>query len=49
MIVAECELAWIREEIAVVLDELIEIDGWDVFTIDESEAIIESIKQKVKA
>jgi hypothetical protein len=49
MIVAECELAWIQEEIAVVLGEAIEIDGWEVFTIDKSEAIIESIKQKVKA
>ena len=49
MIVAECELAWIREEIAVVIDDPIEIDGWEVFTVDESESIIESIKQKVKA
>ena len=49
MIVAECELAWVQEEIAVVIDDPIEIDGWKVFTIGESEAIIESIKQKVKA
>jgi DEAD/DEAH box helicase domain-containing protein len=49
MIVAECELAWVQKEIAVVIDDPIEIDGWKVFTIGESEAIIESIKQKVKA
>jgi len=49
MIVAECELAWDEYKIAVVVDDVVKVDGWQVYTVEQSEAIIEKIKQKVNA
>ncbi len=48
MVIVECELAWSEHKIAVTLDELIEIEGWELFGVDQNEAIIKSINRKDK-
>ena len=47
MIVSEFELAWPKYKIAVTLDEPIEVGEWELFAVEQSEAIIERMKQKV--
>jgi hypothetical protein len=46
MVVAEVELAWPDLAIAVSLEPIEVIEGWDIFHFSEEEKIIESIRQK---
>jgi len=46
VVIAESELAWPELRIAVMLDDPMKVDGWELFNVEESEAIIESVKRK---
>lgn len=46
VVVAECELAWPDIKIAIVIDEKIQIDGWDVYMVEEMDKFIECIKER---
>lgn len=46
-VICEAELIWDELKIAVILEEAILINGWDIFTIKDEEKIIQILQQRV--
>ncbi|WP_424686850.1 DEAD/DEAH box helicase [Halarcobacter ebronensis] len=47
-VIAEAELLWEDIKVAVTLEEKIELEGWSIFTLEQKDQIINTLKEKVK-
>jgi len=48
VVVAESELAWSDKRIAVFIDDVISIDGWETYSIEDEDTICERLAMKVQ-
>jgi hypothetical protein len=48
-VICEAELVWNEFKIAVILDDAILIEGWDIFTLNDEEKIIQTLEQRINS
>ena len=46
MIIAQCELAWVELRIGVMLGDVNVVEGWQIFSVENSDMLIQCIKQR---